>query len=397
MKQLMNVLLIFLITFSSCSNDDDSIVNVTNEESLTKRLNQILVNSNFPGFTIGVIKDGENTYQESFGFQNLENKDSYSNQTLQPIGSISKTFIGVATVKAIQLGYFTLDTPINNILSEPILNPKNPSSIIRIKHLVNHTSGLIDEDQTYLESYYILENQTISPDANQLMQNFGITQRTPKTLEEFIKAYYYENGDYYSTDNFIGNEPGSLESYTNVGASLMAFLIEQTSGIPYQEFVKTHILDPLEMNNTSFTYQLPSDNYAILYFNKNLPLPLYNLESFPDGALKTSNEDIMKYFINMLKGQQGKSTVLFPKSYYELLFEATSSNYTIFWDIDPGVDAFGHSGGDPGLTTELHFSGAFNAGFFMLSNYDTSTDEHEEHYEEIISQINESINKYLSN
>ncbi|GAA5024860.1 hypothetical protein GCM10011506_08760 [Marivirga lumbricoides] len=136
----------------------------------------------------------------------------------------------------------------------------------------------------------------------------------------------------------------------------------------------------------------------MIIYDKNTPLPVYGLESFPDGGLRTSNEDMMKYMIAMIAGQRGEESLLFKESYYDLLFAETSSNYSIFWDIDPGVNAFGHSGGDPGISSEFHFSGPGNAGFFILSNYDgVSSDKHYEHYDAVMDDINESINMFFSN
>jgi CubicO group peptidase (beta-lactamase class C family) len=82
----------------------------------------------------------------------------------------------------------------------------------------------------------------MASNGSQLLQNFGIIQRTPKTLSELVNSYYYNGGDYYSLDNFENTNPGEVENYSNVGASLMAFLIEIVSGMSYQNFIETHIL-----------------------------------------------------------------------------------------------------------------------------------------------------------
>ncbi|ELR70247.1 beta-lactamase [Fulvivirga imtechensis AK7] len=398
MKRAIYFLLVTTLVMSGCREDDGDPVNVTDEKSLTRRLEDIINHSDLPGLTVGIVKNGTAVYQRSFGVQNMEENIAYTNQTIQPIASISKSFIGVAVVKCIELGYFTLDTPINDILTEDLVNPKNPSAEILVKHLVNHTSGLVDTDDIYLTSYYILNDQSMSSAGAEMFQDYGVTQREPKTLEEFITAYFYEGGSYYSPDNFEDTEPGENEDYSNVGSSLMAHLIAKASGMDYRNFMSTYIFNPLGMYNTSFEYQLPNDNYATLYWDKATPLPFYDLESFPDGGIKTSNEDIMKYMINMIAGARGETNTLFSEAYYKLLFTKTSSTYTIFWDIDPGENAFGSRGGDIGTTTELHFSAKHNVGFFTLSNYDAvSTDNHEEHYEEVIDQINESINMFFAN
>ena len=174
---------------SGCREDDGAPVNVTDEKSLTLRLEEILNQSELPGLTVGIVKKGTAVYQRSFGVQDIEENIAYTNQTIQPIASISKSFIGVAVVKCIELGYFTLDTLINDILSEDLVNPKKPSAKILVKHLVNHTSGLVDVEDTYLSSYYILNGQSTTSAGAEMFQDFGITQREPKTLEEFITLY----------------------------------------------------------------------------------------------------------------------------------------------------------------------------------------------------------------
>ncbi|PKV50393.1 CubicO group peptidase (beta-lactamase class C family) [Aquimarina sp. MAR_2010_214] len=396
------ILLLPLMTsfFLSCSSDDESVdkvVQVTDTETLSKRLEQILDESDFPGFTVGIAKNGNPSFQQSYGYKDISSNSLYDNQTLQPIGSISKTFIGVATVKAIELGLFTLETPINDILDQPIVNPKNNTVDIKVKHLVSHTSGLVDTEEAYVTSYYILPNENVNTTGGQLLVNEGIIQRQSKSLKEFIEAYYYESGDYYSADNFSNNAPGTNEQYSNIASSLMAYLIEKASSISYREFVQENIFKPLKMFNTTFSYQEPLNHFATLYRDVNTPLPFYDLESYPDGSVKISNQDMMKYIMNMIKGRRGESTTLFSKASYELLFSEVipSSSHTIFWDLENNGD-LGHDGGDYGLTTELSFNGSHNSGFFILTNYDTSDDAHERYYAETAIKIKKAIISYIN-
>ncbi|GAA0195574.1 serine hydrolase domain-containing protein [Fulvivirga kasyanovii] len=398
MKRAIYFLLVITLIMSGCREDDGDSVIVTDEKSLTQRLEDILSQSNFPGLSVGIVKNGTPVYQRSFGFKNIEENVAYTNQTIQPIASISKSFIGVAVVKCIELGYFTLDTPINDILYEDLVNPKNPSAEILVRHLVNHTSGIVDTEEFYISSYYILSGQNMSSAGAQMFQAYGITQREPRTLEEFITSYFYEGGSYYSPDNFMNTDPGEREIYSNTGASLMAYMIAKASGMSFRDFMSTYVFNPLGMDNTSYQYKLPNDNYATLYWDKETPLPFYDFDSFPDGGIKTSNEDMMKYMVNMMAGARGETNTLFSEEHYKLLFSETSPTYTVFWDVDPGENAFGSRGGDIGTTTELHFSAKHNAGFFTLSNYDeVSADSHGEHYDEVMDQINESINEFFAN
>jgi len=55
------------------------------------------------------------------------------------------------------------------------------------------------------------------------------------------------------------------------------------------------------MNNTAYDIaNLNADNVAKLYWDKHTPLPNYANDSYPDGSIYTSNEDLAKFLINMM-------------------------------------------------------------------------------------------------
>ncbi len=391
------VALLTIFSFTSCSSDDDSNnpPNITNEESLNQALQAIYNNSDIKGFAIGVVKNGETTYQHSFGFQNVENSIAYTNQTRQPLGSISKTFIGAALVKGVSLGYYTLDTPINDVLPSPIVNPNYPDDVIKIKHLVNHTSGLVDNEDTIMGTYYILAGENTASPAAMMMQDAGIMQREPQGLEALINAYYYPTGDLYSTDNFTNSIAGTQYSYSNIASSLAAYIVQVASGMQYEDFLSQYVLTPLQMTHTGFDYN-PSElsSYSTLYYD-DYALPLYNSDSYPDGFLKTSSDDLMKYLKDMIKGSMGNSELLFSAEYYDMLFAEDAFNHSVFWST--GDNIVTHSGSDPGLSCDLVFNKDTGSGFFILTNYDSSTDEHENHFISVATQVTGAVNAYLSN
>lgn len=394
------ITLLSIFSLASCSNDDDAsapttIPDVTSEDSFTEALQTIHNTSDINGFTIGVVKNGQTTYQHSFGFQNVENATAYTNQTRQPLGSISKTFIGAAIVKCVSLGYFTLDTPINDILATPIVNPHNPEDVIKVKHLVNHTSGLIDENSAYNSTYYILMGENMATQGASLLQSINYEQRASYGLENLINSYYYTTGSLYSVNNFSAATVGTQYNYSNIAASLAAYIVQEASGMPYETFLDQYVLSPLEMNDTHFNYDTAnSDDYATLYFD-DIELPLYNSDSFPDGFLKTNGDDMMLYMMDMIKGARGNSETLFGSEYYNMLFAEDAFNHGVFWYR--GAEIITHSGADPGLSCDLIINKDTASGFFILTNYDSSTDAHESHFETFGIQITEAVNAYLEN
>ncbi len=403
------VLFLFSLAFIAC-DDEDNIVPTPNPAPLSPKvtlmnsLKEVIEEegSKIPGFSIAIVKNGTLAFQESFGYADLATEKPYTNQTTQPIGSISKTFIGAAIVKAIEEGYFTLETAINDLLPVALVNPKNPNEPITVKHLVTHTSGLLDNGAAYNQSYYILPGEDMNGEGAQLLKNLiGVQQRTGETLEELMGAYYLEDGDLYAATNFSQAAPGQVWNYSNFASSLAAFIVENATGKPFDEYVTEKILQPLGMTHTSYETDA---NGATLYFDKNTPLPLYANDSYPDGSINTSNEDLSKYLLDMMQGATGNATTLFSKAGYEMLFTPLlpegitppflGKNQGVFWVRNDS--SISHDGSDPGLSTVMQFFEDGQTGFLLLTNMDASVDENEAAFQVAFLSITEAINAFIN-
>lgn len=404
------IILLSILTFFSCNDDDDITIPqqppITTAAELTAALTTILDDSDAPGFAVSIVKNDNVLYQQSFGQADIENNQEYTNQTVQPIGSISKTFIAATVVKAIEQGHFTLDTDINDILPVEVHNPKQPDAIIQVRHLVTHTSGLIDESDAYFQAYHILPGEDLSTvGAELLINSFGLQQRETLPLDEFLVEYYLEDGDLYSMDNFAATEPGTTWAYSNIASSLAAYLVEVATETPFRTYVSTNILQPLGMDQTAYDVaELDPSQVAKLYWDKNTPLPHYYNESYPDGSIITSNEDLAKYLSEMMKGARGESSTLFSPAGYELLFDALlpagsipaglGENQGVFWLL--GAGKIRHDGSDPGTTCVIEFDAAGEAGYLLLTNMDASTAEHERAYFNVARKVGSAIDAFIA-
>ena len=96
----------------------------TPEEKLQHKLDSISGQNGLVGFGVSIFSPDAILYQKGYGYADKENKKQYTVNTVQNIGSISKTFIGVSLMKAVELGLFSMDTPINDLLSFEVIHPK---------------------------------------------------------------------------------------------------------------------------------------------------------------------------------------------------------------------------------------------------------------------------------
>lgn len=396
-----------IISFSACDDKDDPQPkpNITNATELTSALAEIHQNSAAPAFALSVVKNDQLLYQQAFGQADIDNNIAYTNQTVQPIGSISKTFVAAALVKAIEQGHFTLETDINDILPVDIVNPKQPNATISVKELVTHTSSLLDNVETYFEAYHILLGQDLSGSGAEILQNaFGFEQRGGVPLEDFLANYYLEDGDDYNENNFGDYAPGSTWNYSNIATSLTAYLIESATAMDFKNYVKTYILEPLDMNNTTYNIDEVDPAYlAQWYWDKDTPLPKYANDSYPDGSINTNNKDLAKYMMDMMKGVKGQSTSLFSKESYDLLFyplltdgmlpSFAGDNQSIFWFFKD--DYIKHDGSDPGICANMQFDQTGETGYCFITNMDASSDEHQNNYHDLASKINDAVQQFL--
>jgi CubicO group peptidase (beta-lactamase class C family) len=371
-KFIIPFLLFYSVSFSAHAQ--------STRDSLTQLLNDQYNRSGFPGFSVAVVNKDSILYEHAFGYADLEQKIPYTTTTLQPIASVSKLFIGVAIMKAIEQGLFTLNTNINDILPFKVLHPYKPKVPITIKHLVTHTSGIIDDPEIYKRTYVYIP--PIKDDAFyklMMSKGYGATG-ADTTLAIFLKSYLAADGHFFKKSNFNKKAPGKRYEYSNLASDLAAYLIEVKSGLSFAAYTERYILNPLHMNYSAWSAKAAyQDRKATLYTGQKVPYPLYSSICYPDGGLITSCHDLSIFLKENIAGYQGKGTQLTPASFSTMFQPAFSSAYKPK-DVDPdepniGVlytikknGIIGHSGSDGGVTSFLYFNPEKGFGMLFIAN-----------------------------
>ena len=325
----------------------------------------------FTGYATALVNQDGILKIETFGYADKEKRIKYSDNTVQPIGSVSKTFIGISLMIAIEKGLLDLDKDINEYLDFKIQNPNfDDSNIITLRHLATHTSGLIDNAKIYESAY--------SPGLYPSMD-----------LKEFLLENLVKNKKNVKK-SFYKSKAGKRYAYSNIGAALAAYIIETTSEKPFDEFTNEYIFTPLRMENTGWFYKdINQNRHAILYDEKGNPLKPYSLITYPDGNLKTSIVDLSQYLIELIKGYNGNSKLLAKDSWIEFFTKNFEGNSTIknldLREPDSGIfvvyfksGKIGHTGSDPGVSTILMFDPKTNIGQIFMSNKDLVKDNLQE-------------------
>jgi len=348
--------------------------------AMDKKLDSLYDTGVFNGFTATMVDSTGIIYNKGFGYADVAGKKKYSENTLINIASVSKTFIGVALLKAHEMELLDLDDPVNIHLPFKVFNPHYPNKPITVRHLATHTSAIVDTD-IYLETCYV--NKDGIPLEKGLERYESYYKNPAKDwipLASYMQKVLDVNGAHYALETFAEREPGTTFEYSNIGAALCGLIIEQTSGKPFHQFTKDHIFQPLGMHATSWLFEeVDQSEYSKLYYDEQ-ELPYYTILSYPDGGLITSSTDLSKFLVDLIQGCSGGGRILSGKGYKELfksqLSEAAfknKENYNvgIFIEKELAYDVIGHSGGDPGVNSMLYFNSETKKGRIFIANTDS--------------------------
>lgn len=378
--QLLNRLVIvicLIASFYNCySQTNDSI-----SSNLTKELEEVYSQGYINGFSVAIVNQEGVLYTKGFGKADVETNKPYTTETIQTIASISKTFIGVALLKAHELGYLNLDEAVNKYLPFEVINPYFPNDTIIIRQLATHTSSI--RDPSYYEKYgYVLRGNEIN--GAKANKNFR-PHNELMSHSEFLENILSQEGKWYKKKNFIKEKPGAIFEYSNVGAGLAAIVLENATKTKFNTFTQNHILNPLGMSSSGwFSDEVDFSMHSKLYSNSDTELAPYQLVNYPDGGLMTSATHLGTYLVELISGYNGNGKILKKENYRELFSpQLTDKNYgerneSVYNDeynmgIFMGISAqgqIGHTGGDPGVATHMFFNTKTNIGKILIVNTD---------------------------
>lgn len=375
-KGLLVLVLLLVFSCQKENNGSDSL-----SESLTARLDSLYEANVYRGFSVAVVNEDGLLYNRGFGFADVAAGRPYTEETIINIASVSKVFVGVALIKARDLGLLDLDDPISNYLPFTVENPYHPDVPITLRHLATHTSSIVDGD-LYLETDYI--NKDDVPIGPALQERYKSYYQNPSTawmpLDEYLRKLLQEEGEWYADSTYADRVPGALYAYSNIGTALCALVIQSAAGMPFYAFTDQHIFTPLGMSATGWRFEdVDMAAYSRLYLDDSV-LPYYKILSYPDGALISSSTDLGLFLSELIRGYNGNGTLLTSAGYDELFKSQLNDaqldgregfNAGLFLEKYLEYNDIGHSGGDPGVNTLMFFDSETHTGRLMILNSDS--------------------------
>ena len=332
--------------------------------SLGDRLRAAQGESGFPGFAVAITERGKGVvYEAGFGWADRASQKPFTETTVLNIGSVSKTFIGVALMRAVEQGRVDLDAPIERHLSFQARNPRFPDQPITLRHLATHTSGIQDRETIYRKAY----TEGLEPSM---------------ALGDYLRRYLDPKGDWFERKNFGKHAPGKAYDYSNIGAALAAYVIEKAMEEPFDSLTTRTVLQPLGMTDSGWSYaDINFEQHATLYDGNEVVDP-YTLVTYPDGGLRTSASSLGRYLSAILDGGRSGDARILAEASVEAMTAAQFGSDDrpkglgektpgLFWSIN-GKGQIGHTGGDPGISAVMAFDPDSGCGWLFLTNTELS-------------------------
>jgi CubicO group peptidase (beta-lactamase class C family) len=328
---------------------------------LTVALRRLWQSSALPGFAVAVVRPEGIVYEHGFGLADKARRLPYTPATVQVIGSVSKTLIGVALLQAQAEGKLRLDQPVNELLPFAVHNPYFPTQPITLRQLATMTAGLTDDQAFYNKHAYAKGN------ASSL------------TSEEYLRRTLSRQGQWYSRARFLPHAPGTYYAYSNEGAALAALALEKATGQTYSAYTRQHILQPLGLADTGWSHAaVASAPLATLYDQRGRPVAPYYTVTYPDGGLWTSPHSLARYLHSIINPAvagaplptAARDSLLRPQfaaSHPPQHLDPAEPNQGLFWAIRRN-GTVGHTGGDAGLSSFLFFDPKTRVGKIFITN-----------------------------
>src|SRR5664279_788809 len=166
MKRIASLFILFSIKCMACwAQQQGQPVSITTHEfaknqaiaevaiaRLTRDIPTLIKESDVPGLSIALVRNGKLVWSKAFGIANADTKKPVTNETVFEAASLSKPVFAYAVLKLVDVGKLNLDTPLNKYLGNnyDVVNDDR-INFITARHVLSHTSGfrnLRDNDGT---------------------------------------------------------------------------------------------------------------------------------------------------------------------------------------------------------------------------------------------------------
>src|SRR6266403_580951 len=326
-------------------------------EELKKAMKDVLDKEHVPGAGLALVANGEDLWCGGIGQADIAANRAVSCDTEFRVGSISKTFVALALLKLQEEGKINLYARLQDVAPEiPFKNRWEATHPVRIVNLLEHTAGFDDMEPS--EVYNVHDRYDFP-----LLEVFN-RFRKPQSVRW---------------------PPGTRMSYSNPGNAIAGYLIEKTTGKPFDQYIRETFLRPMGMEHADYPFTEANKALLATAYEGNPPKPSGYPFIYlrPAGDLKASPGELAKVVQFFLRrGKAGDAQLVKPESILRMEAPETTLaaknglrlGYGLcdYSSVQGGVVTHGHDGGIDGFISSYRYMPEQNWGYVVLLNSDFS-------------------------
>lgn len=326
------ILLVFSLTTSFLLNELKAQTFTIKESSLMASkadtlLNDAIYHKEHMGITGGIFADGKVVWTGGAGYRDQKANAPANKDMVNRIASISKSMTAVAIMQLVEKEKLDLDASLQTYVPD---YPKKPQGEITVRHLLTHTSG-VPHYKGDLDSFSWREYDNLR-----------------KAMKRFQKRD-------------LKGVPGQVYHYTTYGYVLLGLVIENCSGLSYEDYMKKHIWDVAGMHNTSVEkkkvevahksrfYKMSKKGKLKRDIKSNLSMKV------PGGGIQSTAGDLLKFGQALIENKLiSKQTM--EKMFYNPKIREGGNPYIMGFFLyadDERGRIIGHSGSQVGSSTQF--------------------------------------------
>lgn len=348
----MNILsqalaLLSLVVFSQILLADEPAAPKTLDE-LKIAIEKIRTETNTPAVGIALVDKNGPYWIAGLGEANVTKHIKADADTMFPIASVSKMFVGLAILKLVEEGKLNLNDKLRDLAPEiQFENQWEKTNPILLVHLLEHTTGW-----DYLHLAEISYKATDS-----------------STLKDALASHPDSRKSRWV--------PGTRHAYCNTGPAVSAYIIEKITGKKFEDYLQAIFFNPLQMNSSSFY------NSEVYKARKaELSSAEYFYQKYrPSSAMNSSAKEMANLLHFMILRGEFNGQRLLQSTSIDLMEKPVSnlganvgikSGYGLHNMIrgfkDYGIALYGHDGGGFGALTAFFYIPELQTGYVVMSS-----------------------------
>jgi CubicO group peptidase (beta-lactamase class C family) len=318
-------------------------VTLDGERPETHALQQRMEELNVPAASVAVIDGYQVVWSRAWGIADRGTGRPATMDTAFHAASMAKTVAAVAALQLVAEGRLDLDQPVNEQLRSWAI-PKTDQTLERPvtpRMLLGHRAGL---PRGYFE---------LPPDGPIPEMAAMLAGDDPNRRAQVVRL------------------PDSGYTYSNIGYGVLQLLLEDVTGMPYAELVRSRLFEPLGMAATVCD---PANGAEVAAGHEANGTPIEEIGLVPPavGGLWSSAEDYARLVAALLRAWRGDQGAVLPRQLVNEMFDPDVEGYGLGVYVTGQGDATSiqHSGGYTGFRCRFMAFPATGQGAVVMANSD---------------------------